>query len=355
MSRSLRASTGVLAAAAALVAAALAGAWPAGSPARVTHAVDRRLCPFPLEVTVTRTGAEAGIDALRFAFAGPATVELRNASTGRRAVLRDAGSYSVDTTTGTISVRGRRIWSWSTGAQVPFLATDGAVRLEAPALTVTGTAHARVIDPCALVAATPARTRPATTPAPWGLPASALGQIGYAGLTPLLGRVVRHDHVHLDLIVAGRHVTVPAGIGLAEPLDAGPCPPGAGGGDCATGHGFFAQVANSPLHTHSASGLVHIEADRPGTYTLGQLFDEWGVRLDARCVGGYCSGTGGELRVYVDGRRVPGDPRGVALTNREEIAVVFAGPDGSGAVPARYAGGWPGPGCGGSGERSCLP
>src|SRR5262249_32267224 len=126
-------------------------------------------------------------------------------------------------------------------------------------------------------------------------------------------------------------------------------------GDCGAGDFFVARVANSPLHTHSASGLIHVESDRRGSFTLGQFFDEWGVRLDARCVGGYCTGSGGELRVFVDGKRFRGGPRRIVLGNRQEIAVVFGPPSSFASVPSRYAGGWPGLGCGGPGERSCLP
>ena len=153
-----------------------------------------------------------------------------------------------------------------------------------------------MLDPCALVG-TRAPAKPRETPAPWPLPRYALSRIGRAGLTPLLGRVIRHDHLHLDVIVNGRKVKVPGGVGLAEPLDGGPCPQGPGSsGDCATGESFFAQVANAPLHTHASSGLIHIESDRRDAYTLGQVFDEWGVRFDRSCVGGYCTGGGKQLR-----------------------------------------------------------
>ena len=201
-----------------------------------------------------------------------------------------------------------------------------------------------------------ARTRAQTrrpTHAPWRLPAYALSRIADAGLTPLLGRLVRHDHVHLDVVVNGRKVTVPAGVGLAEPVDGGPCPAGSQlQGDCVTHHIYAAAVANSPLHTHSASGLIHVEPDRPGTYTLGQFFDEWGVRLDSRCIGGYCAGKGKELRAYLDGHRIGGDPRRIVLGNRQEIALIF-GSQGDFADIPTYRGGWPGLGCGGKGEPSC--
>ena len=176
----------------------------------------------------------------------------------------------------------------------------------------------------------------------------------YAHLIPVLGGLVRHDHVHLDVIVDGRKVTVPAGIGLAEPVDDGPCkPPTPAVSECSAGDYFTAFVANSPLHTHSASGIIHIEADRPGRYTLGQFFDEWGVRLTQTCLGGYCAGRGKELAVFVDGRRANGALRAVVLGNRQEIAVVFGDRRDFRSVPSTYRGIWPGLGCGGPGEIRC--
>jgi hypothetical protein len=337
------------------VVSALLAVW-AGSALAATpafHAVDTRLCGFPLDVTVKSIGVvDAAAPAIgRFALTGPTAVTLRNGTTGRRATLVSSGSHTVDTRTGAVAFSGPQVWFWTTGKHVPFLRTLGAGRFSPDLVLSPGTTRARVLDPCALVG-TRAAPKLRETPAPWSLPRHALSRIADAGLTPLLGRVIRHDHLHLDVIVNGRRVKVPGGIGLAEPLDGGPCPQGPGSsGDCATGESFFAQVANAPLHTHASSGLIHIESDRKDRYTLGQVFDEWGVRFDRRCVGGYCTGGGKQRRVYVNGRRVTGDPRAIVLAERQEIAVVFGSDFGS--VPSRYAGRWPGPGCGGPGEKSC--
>jgi hypothetical protein len=190
------------------------------------------------------------------------------------------------------------------------------------------------------------------------LPAFALRQIAYARLMPVTGTLTRHDHVHLDLIVNGKRITVPAGVGMAGPVDRGPgpCPPPPESrsiGDCGPGHFFTARIATSPLHTHTSSGIIHIESDRQRTFTLGAIFDEWGVRFDSSCIGGYCTGNGKELRVFVDGKRVSGDPRSVVLADRQEIAVVFAGSGGFRSVPFTYAKRWP-VGCGGSAEPACI-
>src|SRR5262249_2537553 len=155
-------------------------------------------------------------------------------------------------------------------------------------------------------------------------PPYPLSHIASAHLVPVLGGLARHDHVHLDVIVDRRKVTVPAGVGLAERVNARPCkPPTPAGSACNAGDYFTALVANSPLPTHSTSGIIHIEPDRPGRYTLGQFFDEWGVRLTQSCLGGDCTGGGKELAVFLDGRRASGSFRTLALGNHQEIAVVL--------------------------------
>ena len=59
------------------------------------------------------------------------------------------------------------------------------------------------------------------------------------------------------------------------------------------------------------------------TFTLGQFFDIWGVRLTASCIGGYCTDATHMLSVYVNGTLYNGDPRQLALAAHQEIAVVY--------------------------------
>jgi hypothetical protein len=109
-----------------------------------------------------------------------------------------------------------------------------------------------------------------------------------------------HTHEHLDLYVEDRRVTVPAGVGIDESAR------------------FI-----SPIHTHDTTGVIHVESPAIRTFTLGQFFAVWGVRLTPRCLGGYCSTSTKRLRVFVNGRRVVGDPRLVTLTQHEEIVVAY--------------------------------
>jgi hypothetical protein len=322
----------------------------------VFQSFDAALCSFPLGITVTSEEKPHRVGTGAVRLTGTSTVALQNLATGQTATLHSSGPVSFDPTTFGLSWSGHQLWEGST--MVPFLLTRGNGSVEPPNFALsTSNDNATVVDPCALVGPAPS-TSPVTTPARWGLPQDALAQIAFAGLIPLLGfdNFLRHDHSHLDVIVNGQPVTVPAGIGQAEPTDFGPpfCPPGPPDGDCSAGDFFEGVVTDAPLHTHTSSGIIHVETDRPATFTLGQFFDEWGVRLSQTCVGGYCIGGGKELRVYVDGSRVTGDPRSVVITNQQEIAVVYGGPGDFGSVPSTYTGGWPSPGCGGAGEPSCF-
>jgi hypothetical protein len=141
-----------------------------------------------------------------------------------------------------------------------------------------------------------------TGPAPWGANTADLAErlraVGIPALSPMEGTAV-HIHQHLDLYVDGRKVPVPAGIGI----------------DPAVGY--------APLHTHDPSGVIHVESPTVRTYTLGEFFAVWGVRITPSCLGGYCAGGGRRLRLFVDGRADRGDPTTLALAPHQELVVAF--------------------------------
>jgi hypothetical protein len=141
-----------------------------------------------------------------------------------------------------------------------------------------------------------------TGPAPWSADPAGLAErlqaIGLPPLNPVEGTAV-HIHQHLDLYVDGRQVPVPAGIGI-DPA-----------------------VGFAPLHTHDATGVIHVESPTVRTYTLGQFFAVWGVRFTPSCLGGYCAGGGRRLRVYVDGAPYRGDPTTLPLAAHQELVVAF--------------------------------
>jgi len=121
------------------------------------------------------------------------------------------------------------------------------------------------------------------------------------GLDPLTaeGQAV-HIHQHLDIYVNGTKVTVPAQVGI-----------GSAGG-------FI-----SDLHTHDASGIMHVESPTVTSFSLGQFFAVWGVRLDAKCIGGLCASGAKGLRAWVDGKPVSADPTRIVLAEHQEIVLSF--------------------------------
>jgi len=112
-----------------------------------------------------------------------------------------------------------------------------------------------------------------------------------------------HYHAHLDVIDDGAKVTVPAGIGF--------------------------EVSNGKvtgltvLHTHDASGVIHVESAVNQPYTLGQVFTEWAVALDADQVGGLHADATHVLKAYVNGRLFSGDPATIRLQEGYDHSYLF--------------------------------
>lgn len=158
----------------------------------------------------------------------------------------------------------------------------------------------------------------ATGPPPWPTETTALRTRLEAIEVPSApGEVTDlHFHLHLDVFVHGEEVTVPADVGINA------------------GAGFLASI-----HTHDDSGLLHIESPAGRIYSLGQVFDVWGVRFGAGCLGGLCDGDDGEVRVFVGGEEVTGrDPRLIQLALHQQIVVAFGREDElPDPVPAAYS------------------
>ena len=119
-------------------------------------------------------------------------------------------------------------------------------------------------------------------------------------------QTVVHYHAHLDLIANGSPMSVPAGIGF------GP------NNSCL----YW-------LHTHDATGLIHIEAPASAknrVFTLGDLFAVWGQPLDSQPLDSQHLGLrtlapGETLSAYVDGKLWTGTLKSIPLKAHEEIAL----------------------------------
>jgi len=103
-----------------------------------------------------------------------------------------------------------------------------------------------------------------------------------------------HYHAHLALLKNGRSVKVPALIGID-----------------------VQHQCLYWLHTHDATGVMHIESPDTRTYTLGQFFDVWHQPLSAT----QAASLSGKLKVFVGDRQVSGDPRKIVLRPHELITI----------------------------------
>lgn len=128
-------------------------------------------------------------------------------------------------------------------------------------------------------------------PPPWSVPTKPAERLALAGLPRVIEAHKGSFHIHAQLRIyyQGKPVVVPAGIGI-EPSG----------------------TVVSPLHTHRKSGVIHIEADAPQDFTLGQFFTLWGVPL-----------TGAE--VFAERAPVP-DPSRLVFADQQQIIVIYGAP-----------------------------
>jgi hypothetical protein len=119
-----------------------------------------------------------------------------------------------------------------------------------------------------------------------------------------------HIHIHLSLFIQGVQIAVPKGIGILRPWTVDQ-------GSITEGKAFYW------LHTHDASGILHVEAPHPAHYTLGQFFDVWGMSLSSHQL----LTSHGLVTVYINGKKQPPmNPRLITLTSHEQITLEVGQP-----------------------------
>jgi hypothetical protein len=173
-----------------------------------------------------------------------------------------------------------------------------------------GEAAERTVSPASL----PGIQR--TAPSAWtnGADDTLNPRLEKMGLSPLEteGQGLHADQT-LQIFVHGKPIEVPSGIGIGAGFDN---QPGSAG----------PQDFISILHTHDASGVVHVEAPDTRVYTLGLFFDVWGVYFTDSCLGNLCNEGANRLQVFSDGKLVS-DPvdLGFSHTPRSQTVVVTYG------------------------------
>ncbi len=111
-----------------------------------------------------------------------------------------------------------------------------------------------------------------------------------------------HIHQHLVILDHGKELAIPQNIG--QPA----------GRRCI----YW-------VHTHTPDGIIHIEAPKDRSFTLGDFFKVWGQPIDETHAATARAGKGSKLQVWVDGKRFTGNPAAIKLTAHRDI-VIEAGP-----------------------------
>jgi hypothetical protein len=158
------------------------------------------------------------------------------------------------------------------------------------------------------------------TEAPWTNGNLGLKQRLDAIGLPVLSQEALAFHIHmlLQVYVDGNPVPVPQAVGINE-----------------VGTPQFITV----LHTHDATGVIHVESPQQQNYTLGEFFNVWGVPFSSTTLGAYANAGDRQVRVFLNGQPYQGEPTGLVLKQHEDIVVTFGTqkqlPD---PIPSTYSG-----------------
>jgi hypothetical protein len=155
---------------------------------------------------------------------------------------------------------------------------------------------------------------------PWPAEYTFLAQRLEALNFPEQSDVGYHVHTKFFIYINGKESPIPANFGI-DP------------------QGRFI----APIHTHDTTGIIHLESEKEYPFTIGQVFDIWGVRFTNTQIGGYTAGNGNVLQVYVNGKQVA-DPVNQKLKAHDIVIVGFGKP---GSFPTSRSFSWTnGPGQG---------
>ncbi|MDQ6932781.1 MAG: hypothetical protein M3160_06360 [Candidatus Eremiobacteraeota bacterium] len=110
-----------------------------------------------------------------------------------------------------------------------------------------------------------------------------------------------HVHGHLALFVNGKQIQVPKYVGFA-PQGKPPCL-------------YW-------VHTHDASGIIHIESPVIAPFTLGSFFNIWGMDLRPNRIATFS----GPVTAYVNANRYFGDFRAIPITAHTQVTLEVGAP-----------------------------
>jgi hypothetical protein len=147
-----------------------------------------------------------------------------------------------------------------------------------------------------------------------GTPTFAMGDSSAGGQGQTVNGVacdtlppVVHVHSHLTLIADSVQRAIPLAVGTVDPF--------------IVQNFVVAARCFYWLHTHDASGIIHLEAPVTTPLTLGDFFAIWGEPLSRSNVAGFQ----GTVTAYVDSTRYDGDLSAIAIESHKQITLIVGG------------------------------
>ena len=113
-----------------------------------------------------------------------------------------------------------------------------------------------------------------------------------------------HIHAHLSIYINGTSTALPAGVGI-------PTNSSSGSATC-----YYW------LHTHDASGIIHIEAPVTQPFKLGHFFDEWNQQFQSLGFPSQLLLTSG-WKIWVNGKVYNGPLAGVPLNAHDLVTIAY--------------------------------
>ncbi|MBF8280330.1 MAG: hypothetical protein HW383_103 [Candidatus Magasanikbacteria bacterium] len=115
----------------------------------------------------------------------------------------------------------------------------------------------------------------------------------------IISRSGIHWHPHLAISIKGVAQEIPEEVGL------GP--------------------VESPLHTHAADGIIHLEYGgtvHESDTKLGRFFGIWGKKFDRDCIFDQCNGSDGTVKFFVNGAP-NSDFENYKMKDKDQIEIRF--------------------------------
>ena len=111
--------------------------------------------------------------------------------------------------------------------------------------------------------------------------------------------IALHVHPQLEIEILGKQYPIPANIGISE-------------------------AGMRVIHTHDATGTLHVESPYPHQFSLKDFFTIWGKTFNQQCIFEYCSDEQHELIFTANG--IPNDQyENIPLRDLDKIKIIYRG------------------------------